>query len=649
MKTRSLALWLSIPLLLCALAAGAQNTVEVEAGYRWTDVEGNEDLYRTQINEQDGFLIRSLTFFSRDLDGANRGIVDHFRVDATDLGSGPSSAFRIEAGKAQAYRLRLGYRHFDVFSALPNFANPFLAQGVVPGQHTWDRQRTMFDADLELLSFGGRFTPFIGYTYAKYDGPGTTTYRLGGDEFRLDSDLDESEQEFRVGTTFEVGPFFGSAAQGWREVDGTELLTLSEGASAGNNPGPVLGRPISSGGITRRGEFEGRTPYTNFYVATQPTARIRLVASYVRTSADADSSETESSSGTFVSFPLAGFFTGLDETVTSDAENNTWRGDVRFEMHATDRIAILAGYRRESRELGGSAVINSLFNDLVNFGGVTEGDIREIVDARSSLDRGFDEVEAGANYRPFDALTLRLNVSRTEQEIEISPDLSEISVPGNQSGTFDRSVNAINASAQFVQPLLSLSASYRTEDADRPVVRTDFIDRTRMRGRLAFHTPGRLVTVGLSGQEMKQDNDGPDFGFKSDVTEYTIDAEVAPRSMFRLRGAYSQLKLDSSVTIRRPETFALDTSVHAEDWSALELGFALVGPKMSFDASAARLENEGSLPYSGNRYRARATYDFVKNFGVAGEWAQDEYDQEPAVSWGSFRGTRYGLFLRYRP
>lgn len=645
MKSRPIALWLTIPLLFCALGAGAQNAVDVEAGWRWSDIEGNEGLYRTQVNEKDGPVLRSLSFFSSDLPGS---VVDHFRIDATDLGSGPSRAFRIDAGKKETYRLRLGYRSFDVFSALPNFANPFLAQGVVPGQHTWDRQRTMLDADLELLVFGGRLTPFVGYSYAKYDGPGTTTYHVGGDEFRLGSDLDETEHEIRFGSSFDVGPFFGSFAQGWRDVESNERMFLSQGAGGGNNPGPILGTPLGAGGITRHGSFDGQTPWTNFYVATQPTARIRMVASYVRSNSDGDSAEAESSTGTFVSFPLAGFFTGLNETVASAAQNDTWRGDVRFEMHATDRIAILAGWRRENRELGGSALINSLFTNLVNFGGVSEGNIREVLAAESTLDRGFDEVEAGVNYRPFDTLILRAGVSRMEQETEIAPDLEEISVPGNQSGTFERSVNTVSASGTFTLPLFSLNASFRNEDADVPVVRTDFVDRQRMRGRMAFHTPGRLLTVGLSGMETKQENESRDFAFKTDATEVTLDAEIAPGSLFRIRGAYTQLQFDSAITIRRPETFALDTSAHGEDWSALELGFALAGAKASFDASAARLDNEGTLPYTFNRYRARATYDFAKSFGLAGEWSQDEYDQEPAVAYGSFRGTRYGLFLRYR-
>ena len=117
-------------LLLFAVAAGAQTTipVEVEVGYRWTDVSGNEDLYRTQINDESGFVVRSLSFFT-----ITDGFTDHIRVDASDLGAGPASSLRVETGKKDLYLVRLGYRSFDTFSALPAFANPLYSQGIIPG------------------------------------------------------------------------------------------------------------------------------------------------------------------------------------------------------------------------------------------------------------------------------------------------------------------------------------------------------------------------------------------------------------------------------------------------------------------------------------------------------------------------------------
>src|SRR5690349_8429275 len=159
--------WLLLVLCLGAWNLAAQTTpIDVEIGYRWTDISGNEDLYRTQINEDEGLLLRALTLAST----GREGVFDHFRLDVDEMGVGPASALRLEAGLTGAYRLNVRYRRTDTFSALPAFANPLLAGGIVPGQHTLDRTRDMIDADLEILRWSA-IKPFVGYSWNRFEGP----------------------------------------------------------------------------------------------------------------------------------------------------------------------------------------------------------------------------------------------------------------------------------------------------------------------------------------------------------------------------------------------------------------------------------------------------------------------------------------------
>ena len=129
MRSRTLAPWLSLPLLMVgSLAVQGQTTTpyDVEIGYRTLKVDGNEDMYRTQINERSGLLLRSFTLSTADFEGKT-SLFDRFRVDASELGAGPAGSLRIAAEKAELYRFNLGYRHTNNFSALPGFANPRLA------------------------------------------------------------------------------------------------------------------------------------------------------------------------------------------------------------------------------------------------------------------------------------------------------------------------------------------------------------------------------------------------------------------------------------------------------------------------------------------------------------------------------------------
>src|ERR1051326_5599363 len=92
---------ITLALLLLTMAAYAQPApFELEAGYRWLGLKGNGDMYRSQINERSGFLIRSFTM------SAQTDSIDRFRVDISDLGVGPAGSLRIAADHGNLWKLR---------------------------------------------------------------------------------------------------------------------------------------------------------------------------------------------------------------------------------------------------------------------------------------------------------------------------------------------------------------------------------------------------------------------------------------------------------------------------------------------------------------------------------------------------------------
>lgn len=634
--------WLALPLLLISFGAFAQSLpVEVEIGYRWTEVDGNEDLYKTQINEDDGILLRSFSLFSTNEGGA----FDQFRIDASELGTGPAQSMRLMAAKDNSYRFNLTYRERDAFSALPAFANPLLGAGITPGQHTYDRTRRMIDADLEFLP-GRKITPFIGYSRNTYDGPGTTTYTLGIDEFKLNQNLDETEDEIRAGLGFNFGRFYGSVIQGWRSIDSNEELSLVQGGNAGNNPGPILGTPVTASNITRNSSTETDSPFTNIFATVAVTDGIRFIGNYSMFDAEADGTEFEEGTGQFVSFAISRFFTGIEESVTSNAENNTWRGGLRTEIALGRKLALDAGFRTEERELQGSALINTLFQNTITFGGVDPRDVTEILQADSALDRSEDVLFANLHGRAFGPFSFRFGYAQAKQEIDVMPDLSEIVVPGNQGGIFERTVDTVDASATFAKAGFLLGASVRLDDADTPVFRTDFLNRDRLRVRAAYRTPGNMFRVGVTAENMDQDNDENGVGFEGSQDQLTADFEFAPVKMFTVRGAFSQLDAESTVTILRPETLAPMTSFHEETGESIEGGFSLNFNRFTLDADILQFENEGTLPFTLDRNRVRLYFDVTAHAGIIGEWMSDEYDEN--TSWGQFTADRYGLYLRLK-
>lgn len=637
---------LVLTLALFFLAGGAYAQAipfDLEIGYRWASIDGNEDMYRTQIDERSGVLIRSFSLTTGD-DHATR-LFDHVRIDVSDLGVGPASAFTIDARRADTYRLRLAYRSTDYYSALPALANPLLNRGIIPGQHTFDRERNVFDADLEILS-GRTITPFVGFTYNNNSGPGLTTYSLGLDEFQLHQDLDDTDTEYRVGFGFNTKFAYGSVTQGWRDASADETFALVEGGQSGNNSGNVLGQPITAAEFTRTTHTESNTPFTNAYVTFTPLARLKVTGNFVRLNSDLEGDESEAATGSFASFAQSVFFSGVQEQTTSDANTDATRGGLRAEFALAPGVDLFASWQDDNRELTGTSLINTILFNAVNFSGASVGDLEELLSTDNSFNRDRNTYDVGVAARALGSFSFRAAYRKTDEDVEVSPDLEEIVVPGAQGGNFERSIDTLDVNANFAQAGFLVGASYRNDSADDPILRTDFLERDRLRVRAAYATPGHMLRFGLTGEQTNQDNDREGIGYDAEIEQYSADVEFAPIAMLRLRGSYSNFDADSTITIRRPENFTLVTSENNEEGDSIEGGIGFIVKRFSIDAGMARFKNRGTNPFDMNRVRLRAVYDVFAHAGLAAEWDRDKYE-EMAGSLGDYDADRFGLYLRF--
>src|SRR5664279_5298492 len=67
---------------------------DIEVGYRFLTLSGSETSYRSQINEREGFLVRSI-HIGQDGKSAGFPILDHLQIDGSDLGAGPAGSLRL--------------------------------------------------------------------------------------------------------------------------------------------------------------------------------------------------------------------------------------------------------------------------------------------------------------------------------------------------------------------------------------------------------------------------------------------------------------------------------------------------------------------------------------------------------------------------
>jgi hypothetical protein len=636
--------------LLAAAAVSAQATTpEFELGYRFVDVSGNEQMYRTQINDRQGLLLRSLHWAST---GPLDGLLDDFRIDASDLGAGPAGMLRLSAGQQNLFRLDFGWRRTELYSALPAFANPFLAEGIIPGQHTYNRTRDVYDVSLRILP-GKMITPILGYTRNVYQGPGRTTYNLGGNDFALDEEVSAKDEEYRIGLAFDAGPVQGAVTQGWRRYRWNDTVSLQPGAEGGNVSVPILGQLVTADAINRTTENTTNTPVTSVWITGRLFDRLKLIGSYVRADASGDTTSVETDAGNFVSFQIARFFSGLEETIESRARTDFWRGSARAEVNLLPNVDLTGGWAERSRTLEGTALASSLFIDAVTFGGVPVGDLLDIVESETSLKRQDTTFDAQVIARALGPLAVNAGWSQLQQDVTFGSELSSVIAAGAAPGLYSRTVNTYGGGLTFSQWGFTLGADYRRDDADAPIFRTDFLNRDRYKFRAGWSWKG-MFRLGGTFRESHANDDVLEIGYSTKLREFLGDVEVTLfQGAVTLRASGGEFKADRKILIREPQDFDVVPTAQKEIGHTWEGGLIVAWQRLSLDGAYMWMENGGSLPFTVNRVRARAEYFVTEHVGLAGEWLWDKYGEGPAFdqagSLANYNANRYGVFFHWRP
>lgn len=623
--------------------------LDLEVGYRFVDVSGNEQEYRTQINDRQGFLLRSLDYTSN---GPLGRFLDYFHVDASDIGAGPAGQLRLQAGAADLYKLTFTWRKTDLYSALPAFANPFLAEGVIPGQQTWNRTRNIYDATLEFLP-GKIVSPILQYTRNVYNGPGTTTYHLGGDEFLLNDQVNSVDELYRLGLGFNWGPVQGGFTQGWRYFRWQQVNTLVPGAGDGNVTRPVLGQDVHADAIASVEENKVNTPVTNAWLTGNLFGRVKLIGSYMKADGSNETRYVEADAGNFVGFEIGRFFSGLGETVNSRARTDYWRGSARAEIEIIPQVSITGGWAENSRTLSGQALIESLYLNTVTFAGVSAGDLLRQIDARTSVESQNTVFDASVNARMLGPFAVNAGWSQTQQDVLATPDAVQIVVPGGQEGAYDRTVNTYGGGVSFSKWGLTLTGDYRHDDANQPIFRTDFINRDRYKFRGVWNFQD-FLKIGAVFSETDAEDDIVEIGYRANVREFVGDVELTLfKGMLTLRGAGGEFAVEREILIRVPEDFAIVPTRQEEFGHTWEGGLRFQTGPFSLEGAYLWMNNNGSIPFTFNRARALAEFFFIQELGLTLEWNLDQYEERVAFDQAgplaNYDANRYYVGLHWRP
>lgn len=218
-----------------------------ELGYRFRDVDGNLDKYRSDVNYGNGIRLLGSRLALRSRDGHGSWL-DELVISTQGLGNDPYQFANLRISKNGLYRYDLVWRSNEYF-------NPALA--VSNGQHAINTSRQMHDHDLTLFP-QGRVRFFLGFSRNLQEGAALTTvnvFDVRGDEFPLFAQVHRRQNEFRYGNEMKLFGVKVNWMQSW-ELYREEMPISLGGSSAGNNPADRT----TLGGFLRNGPYKGSTP-----------------------------------------------------------------------------------------------------------------------------------------------------------------------------------------------------------------------------------------------------------------------------------------------------------------------------------------------------------------------------------------------------
>ena len=284
--------------------------------------------------------------------------------------------------------------------------------------------------------------------------------------------------------------------------------------------------------------------------------------------------------------------------------------------------------------------------DTLNFAGLDPRDIETLIEAETGYEREDSIANLRFDFRNLGVFSLWAEAAVADQDLDLSADVSQVVLPGGQEGEYERSITSFDVGGMATFGKFKILLDVIGQDADDVIVRTDFNDRLRVRGRLDWSI-SRVFRVLLTAEAISADNDASDIGYEAETERYAVDLNITPTDNFALRLAYDSYSTDTEMPIRIPQSFEVVPSLYVEEGDLFDGGLTWKIWLLTVDAAYSTFENTGSFPFEMDRALARVAVDITKSISAAAEYENWDY-REAAFPIADYDADRWGLFLRWR-
>lgn len=522
-------------------------TNSFEFGWRFHEVDGNENRYRSDVNYGNGVRLLGSRLAVNSKDGRGR-LFDEVILTTLGLGNDPYENVMLRVQKNRWYAYDMLWRSIDYF-------NPAIP--ISFGEHFMDTTRHLQDHDLILLP-QSKIRFFAGFSRVSQSGPGLTTvqeFDRRGDEFPLASNIRRRQNIFRVGNEFQLFGVRVNWVRAWEMYSEDTRDSINQ-FNPGNNPFDQT----TLTNFQRTQPYQGTTPSWRVNILREQGKLWALNGRFTNSAGRRNYTFNETALGT----DRLGSSLNRQVLVGGDAQRPVTTANLTLSLFPTESLTITNHTLFNSTRMVGNSQYRELFNsdlsqNVVNFQYLGIQNITNVTDANWRI-------------RPWAALygSYQYADRRIRSTETAFTEGGEVTLHGDQSNR----LQAGRAGFQL-RPWKALVFALdgelgRNTQPFYPISEKNY---QGLNGRIQYRA--RSLTISALARTNYNVNSVSFSSFSSRSRQYNVDASWTAPGGFSIEGGYSKMHLDTASGIAyfvASELITGEQSIYVSNLHAITFG-----------------------------------------------------------------------------
>jgi hypothetical protein len=629
-------------------------TGSIDFGYRWLTDAGSFPTYRTFVDLGAGPKLLGAEFTITD---PKHRAFDYIKVRATGWGDDPYETAHIDAAKSGIYDFSADYRDIAYFNALPSYADPLLARGVVLDEQTFDTRRRYAGFRLDLRP-GSWLIPYLAFDRDSGSGSGVTTFVTDANEFPVPNTLRDETNLYRAGVRIELKRFHVTLEEGGTTFKDDQSvfqgsLAQNQGpTNFGNLLTPVFGETINLTTLLASYGIRGSSTFSKALFTANPLSWLDVYGQFLFSQPQTTVNYQQNDTGNLLLESQLLFYTSQAYLVSAASKLPHTTGSFGAEMRPLRRVRVVESWLTDRLHNAGSASsLNQLSSPAISGPGVLQqaGSSEQIAALlSSSLVTNYNQAEADVFFDATSKLMLRGGYRYVWGDA-IDAVLPPAGLISADQARLRRNVGIGGLTYRPVQKL-SITAEAEIASSGGAYFRTSLYNYQKIRAQARYQA---LKTLSVSADFNALVNENPTAGmnYSYRVQQESLSLFWSPGKSWDLEGSYTRSTLSSEIGYLTPQDLASALSIYRDDahsatalfnWKLPGVGKLAAG---KLTAGGSMFLSSGSIP---TRYFQPLVTILVpagKHVSWFGEWRYYGY-AEPFTPIENFRAQLITTGLR---